>query len=292
MTEQEIADLGPAFAGYLLRFGSCFPQKRVANHFDTFCRGLLSDLPRKTVEPIALDSGTAVRTLQEFLATDRVGPRPRPRPPPAAPGRRSRGPPGRRRSAPSASSTRRVARSGATRRPACSGSTWAASARSTTASSRSTSGWRKGPFQALLDADLYLPRVVGRGPRPVPGGRHPRRRRLPGQVADRPGPVAAAGRQRGVIRLADVRRGVRQQGAVLAGPGPGGPEVRGRGAGEFRGPPLGRRVCRRVPTNSNRRRHTGRLGSDFASRGKTSAEAGVAGDGARACGRPKAGTCW
>lgn len=69
MTEQEIADLGPAFAGYLLRFGSCFPQKRVANHFGTFCRGLLSDMPRKSVEPIALESGTAVRTLQEFLAT-------------------------------------------------------------------------------------------------------------------------------------------------------------------------------------------------------------------------------
>jgi SRSO17 transposase len=68
MTEQEIADLGPAFAGYLRRFRDCFPQKRVAAHFDTFCRGLLSDMPRKSVEPIALESGTAVRTLQEFLA--------------------------------------------------------------------------------------------------------------------------------------------------------------------------------------------------------------------------------
>jgi SRSO17 transposase len=69
MTEQEIADLGPVFAGYLKRFRDCFPQKRVAAHFDTFCRGLLSDMPRKSVEPIALESGTAVRTLQEFLAT-------------------------------------------------------------------------------------------------------------------------------------------------------------------------------------------------------------------------------
>ncbi|MGB8436704.1 MAG: IS701 family transposase [Burkholderiales bacterium] len=69
MTEQQIADLGPAFAGYLKRFGRCFPQKRVAAHFDTFCRGMLSDMPRKSVEPMALESGTAVRTLQEFLAT-------------------------------------------------------------------------------------------------------------------------------------------------------------------------------------------------------------------------------
>lgn len=69
MTEQEIAGLGPAFAAYLGRFRSCFRQKRTAAHFDNYCRGLLSDLPRKTVEPIALESGTAVRTLQEFLTT-------------------------------------------------------------------------------------------------------------------------------------------------------------------------------------------------------------------------------
>ncbi len=71
MTEQEIADLGPAFATYLGRYRGCFLQKRTAAHFDTFCRGLLSDLPRKSVEPIALQSGTAVRTLQEFLVTAR-----------------------------------------------------------------------------------------------------------------------------------------------------------------------------------------------------------------------------
>ena len=71
MTEQQIAGLGSAFAQYLGRFRACFLQKRTAAHFDTFCRGLLSDLPRKSVEPIALKSGTAVRTLQEFLVTAR-----------------------------------------------------------------------------------------------------------------------------------------------------------------------------------------------------------------------------
>jgi SRSO17 transposase len=68
MTEQDIAALGPAFAGYLARYRRCFGQQRTAAHFDTYCRGLLSDLPRKSVEPIALAAGTAVRTLQEFLA--------------------------------------------------------------------------------------------------------------------------------------------------------------------------------------------------------------------------------
>src|SRR5436305_2025698 len=69
MTEQEITALGPAFAAYLRRFRDSFGQDRTAAHFDTYCRGLLSDLPRKSVEPIALEAGTAVRTLQEFLAT-------------------------------------------------------------------------------------------------------------------------------------------------------------------------------------------------------------------------------
>ena len=69
MTEQQIAELGPAFANYLGGFRGFFAQGRTAGHFRDFCRGLLSDLPRKSVEPIALAAGTAVRTLQEFLTT-------------------------------------------------------------------------------------------------------------------------------------------------------------------------------------------------------------------------------
>jgi len=69
MTQQEIAGLGPALAAELGRYRDCFAQKRTAAHFDTYCRGLLADLPRKSVEPIALAAGTAVRTLQEFLTT-------------------------------------------------------------------------------------------------------------------------------------------------------------------------------------------------------------------------------
>jgi SRSO17 transposase len=69
MTDEQIAALGPAFAAELRRYRDCFGQDRTARHFDTSCRGLLSDLPRKSVEPIALASGTAVRTLQEFLVT-------------------------------------------------------------------------------------------------------------------------------------------------------------------------------------------------------------------------------
>src|SRR5688572_18271399 len=71
MTEPEIAALGPAFAAYLRRFRRCFRQDRTAGHFDTYCRGLLTDLPGKSVEPIAPAAGAAVRTLQEFLTTAR-----------------------------------------------------------------------------------------------------------------------------------------------------------------------------------------------------------------------------
>jgi SRSO17 transposase len=69
MTDQEIAGLGGAFSAYLGRYRACFRQGRTAGHFDNYCRGLLSDLPRKTVEPIALACGTAVRTMQEFIVT-------------------------------------------------------------------------------------------------------------------------------------------------------------------------------------------------------------------------------
>ena len=71
MTEQEISGLGPAFAKYLGQYRPCFKQARTAAHFDTYCRGLLSDLDRKSVEPIALAANTAVRTLQEFLVTSK-----------------------------------------------------------------------------------------------------------------------------------------------------------------------------------------------------------------------------
>jgi len=67
MTDEQVAALGPAFTGYLSCFRSCFVTKNTFGHLNTFCRGLLSDLPRKSVEPIALAGGAAVRTLQEFL---------------------------------------------------------------------------------------------------------------------------------------------------------------------------------------------------------------------------------
>ena len=67
MTDEQVADLGPAFTEYLGGFRSCFLTKNTFAHLGTYCRGLISDLPRKSVEPIALAAGSAVRTMQEFL---------------------------------------------------------------------------------------------------------------------------------------------------------------------------------------------------------------------------------
>jgi SRSO17 transposase len=67
MTETQLRELGPALTDYLDRFLFCCGYTQTFAHLGTYVRGLLSDLPRKTCEPIALQAGTPVRTLQEFL---------------------------------------------------------------------------------------------------------------------------------------------------------------------------------------------------------------------------------
>jgi SRSO17 transposase len=68
MIAEQVTALGPAFADYLAGFRPCFVTSSTFRHFQTYTRGLLSDLSRKSVEPIALAGGCSVRTLQEFLA--------------------------------------------------------------------------------------------------------------------------------------------------------------------------------------------------------------------------------
>jgi len=67
MTEQQLRALGPTLNRYLepFLFGCAYTQ--TFDHLHTYVHGLLSDLPRKSVEPIALRAGTPVRTLQQFL---------------------------------------------------------------------------------------------------------------------------------------------------------------------------------------------------------------------------------
>jgi SRSO17 transposase len=67
VTEEELDGLGSALDDFLRPYLFCCGYTQTFGHLHTYCRGLLSDLKRKSVEPIALASGCAVRTLQEFL---------------------------------------------------------------------------------------------------------------------------------------------------------------------------------------------------------------------------------
>src|SRR3982751_1179102 len=67
MTEEQPDGLGPALDDFLRPYLFCCGFTQTFTHLHTYCKGLLSDLDRKSVEPIALASGCAVRTLQEFL---------------------------------------------------------------------------------------------------------------------------------------------------------------------------------------------------------------------------------
>ena len=67
MTEKQIAGLAPALRSFLYGYEGYLGGGAVRKHVDTYCRGLLSDLPRKSVEPIALAAGACVRSLQLLL---------------------------------------------------------------------------------------------------------------------------------------------------------------------------------------------------------------------------------
>ena len=68
MTADQIRSLQPALAALLVRFRSCFQTQKTFGHWERYLLGLMADLKRKSIEPIALSAGVAVRTLQEFLA--------------------------------------------------------------------------------------------------------------------------------------------------------------------------------------------------------------------------------
>jgi SRSO17 transposase len=68
MTADQIRSLQPALAALLESFRVCFGRVSTFRHWERYLLGLLADLKRKSIEPIALAAGTAVRTLQEFLS--------------------------------------------------------------------------------------------------------------------------------------------------------------------------------------------------------------------------------
>lgn len=68
MDVKDIRQLRPLLRGYLAQFDDCFARKDTRSHLPIYMRGQLSNLERKSVEPIALEAGLAPRSLQEFLS--------------------------------------------------------------------------------------------------------------------------------------------------------------------------------------------------------------------------------
>lgn len=68
MDAAKILELGPKLDDFLKRFDDCFLRRDTRAHLPVFVKGQLSDLPEKSVEPIALEAGVPPRTLQEFLS--------------------------------------------------------------------------------------------------------------------------------------------------------------------------------------------------------------------------------
>ena len=63
MDAGQIRGLRPKLLAYLCRFADCFRRRDTREHLATYVGGQLSDLPQKSVEPMALKAGVAPRTL-------------------------------------------------------------------------------------------------------------------------------------------------------------------------------------------------------------------------------------
>jgi SRSO17 transposase len=67
MTTDQVQAIGPEFTAFLRPFERFFEDPKTVQHFRNYTRGLLTDLDRKTAEPLAKYAGTAPRSLQQFL---------------------------------------------------------------------------------------------------------------------------------------------------------------------------------------------------------------------------------
>jgi SRSO17 transposase len=67
MTTDWVQAVGAEFTAFLRPFERFFADPKTGRHFRNYTRGLLTDLDRKTAEPLALYAGTPPRCLQQFL---------------------------------------------------------------------------------------------------------------------------------------------------------------------------------------------------------------------------------
>lgn len=68
MELSDLASLRPELERFVSRFDDCVKTRPSRAHLRRYVMGQLSDLPRKSAEPIALATGVPPRSLQEFLS--------------------------------------------------------------------------------------------------------------------------------------------------------------------------------------------------------------------------------
>ncbi len=61
MTADQIRSMQPALAALLEHFRPFFKRQGTFKHWECYLLGLMADLKRKSIEPIALAAGVAVR---------------------------------------------------------------------------------------------------------------------------------------------------------------------------------------------------------------------------------------
>jgi SRSO17 transposase len=68
MNYEQLGSLELSLGKFLETIRHCFKREKTFAYLQKYILGLMAELQRKSIEPIALASGVAVRTLQEFLA--------------------------------------------------------------------------------------------------------------------------------------------------------------------------------------------------------------------------------
>lgn len=68
MNATTIMEIKPELNRFLRQFDSCFGRSTTRQYLPVYIQGQLSDLPRKSIEPMADAAGIPARNLQEFLS--------------------------------------------------------------------------------------------------------------------------------------------------------------------------------------------------------------------------------
>ena len=152
MDAQQIRQLKPMLTRYLKRFDDCFARKDTRAHLPVYVEGQLSELRRKSVEPIAKAAGVPVRTLAGVPQPASLGRGPGARPLAAHRGREHASPALGGHHRRDQLSPRR-----ARRRRACNGSIAGTSARQDNCIVTVHLGYAADDFHCLLDGELFLP---------------------------------------------------------------------------------------------------------------------------------------